>query len=95
MDDVIYGAFLAVCASNSKCEEAEYYFNQMKAEGHSPNVYHYSSLLNAYSASGNCKKADMLIQDMKSEGLVPNKVCFLCHSPNLRRQFVTSRISYT
>lgn len=77
MDDVIYGAILAVCASNSKWEEAEYYFNRMKDEGHSPNVYHYSSLLNAYSACGNYKKADALIQDMQSEGLVPNKVCFL------------------
>jgi pentatricopeptide repeat protein len=78
MDDVIYGAILAVCASNGKWEEAEYYFNQMKSEGRSPNVYHYSSLLNAYSASGNVKKADVLIQDMESEGLVPNKVCFPC-----------------
>ncbi|XP_020221257.1 pentatricopeptide repeat-containing protein At1g10910, chloroplastic [Cajanus cajan] len=74
MDGVIYGTILAVCASNSKLEEAECYFNQMKDEGHSLNVYHYSSLLNAYSASGNYKKADILIQDMKSEGLVPNKV---------------------
>ncbi|KAJ1435010.1 Tetratricopeptide-like helical domain superfamily [Sesbania bispinosa] len=74
MDDVIYGAILAVCASNSKWEEAEFYFNQMKDGGHSPNVYHYSSLLNAYSACGNYKKADTLIQNMKSEGLVPNKV---------------------
>ncbi|WVY93288.1 hypothetical protein V8G54_032376 [Vigna mungo] len=74
MDGVIYGTILAVCASNSKWEEAEKYFNQMKSEGHSPNVYHYSSLLNAYSTCASYKKADMLIQDMKSEGLVPNKV---------------------
>ncbi|XP_061337205.1 pentatricopeptide repeat-containing protein At1g10910, chloroplastic [Gastrolobium bilobum] len=74
MDGVIYGAILAVCASNSKWEEAENFFKQMKDEGHSPNVYHYSSLLNAYSACGNYNKADTLIQDMKSEGLVPNKV---------------------
>ncbi|OIV91539.1 hypothetical protein TanjilG_08951 [Lupinus angustifolius] len=74
MDGVIYGAILAVCASNSKLLEAEYYFKQMKNESHSPNVYHYSSLLNAYSACGDYKKADRLIQDMKSEGLVPNKV---------------------
>ncbi|KAF1882484.1 hypothetical protein Lal_00039132 [Lupinus albus] len=74
MDGVIYGAILAVCASSSKLLEAEYYFNQMKNESHSPNVYHYSSLLNAYSACGDYKKADRLIQDMKSEGLVPNKV---------------------
>lgn len=74
MDDVIYGAILAVCASNGKWEEAEYYFNQMKSEGRSPNVYHYSSLLNAYSACGDFTKADALIQDMESEGLVPNKV---------------------
>ncbi|KAL5176202.1 Pentatricopeptide repeat-containing protein, chloroplastic [Glycine soja] len=74
MDGVIYGTIMAVCASNTKWEEAEYYFNQMKDEGHTPNVYHYSSLINAYSACGNYKKADMLIQDMKSEGLVPNKV---------------------
>ncbi|TKY71348.1 Pentatricopeptide repeat-containing protein [Spatholobus suberectus] len=74
MDGVIYGTILAVCASNSKWEEAEYYFNQMKDEGHTPNVYHYSSLLNAYSTCGNYEKADILIQDMKSEGLVPNKV---------------------
>ncbi|RDY01840.1 Pentatricopeptide repeat-containing protein, chloroplastic, partial [Mucuna pruriens] len=74
MDDVIYGTILAVCASNSKWEEAEYYFNHMKDEGHSPNIYHYSSLLNAYSACGNYEKADILVQVMKSEGLVPNKV---------------------
>ncbi|XP_058767242.1 pentatricopeptide repeat-containing protein At1g10910, chloroplastic-like [Vicia villosa] len=74
MDDVIYGAVLAVCASNGKWEEAECYFNQMKSEGRTPNVYHYSSLLNAYSACGDFQKADLLIQDMKSEGLVPNKV---------------------
>ena len=75
MDSVIYGTLLAVCASNNQCNEAEKYFNQMKDEGHSPNVYHYSSLLNAYSVDGNYEKADMLVQDMKSAGLVPNKVC--------------------
>ncbi|CAJ1963660.1 unnamed protein product [Sphenostylis stenocarpa] len=74
MDCVIYGTILAVCASNSKWEEAENYFSQMKDEGHLPNIYHYSSLLNAYSACGDYKKADVLIQNMKSEGLVPNKV---------------------
>ncbi|GMQ01821.1 hypothetical protein CsSME_00048316 [Camellia sinensis var. sinensis] len=74
VDSVIYGTLLAVCASNSQCEEAENFFNQMKDEGHSPNIYHYSSLLNAYSVDGNYKKADMLVQDMKSAGLVPNKV---------------------
>ncbi|KAI7990752.1 Pentatricopeptide repeat-containing protein [Camellia lanceoleosa] len=66
MDSVIYGTLLAVCASNSHCEEAENFFNQMKDEGYSPNIYHYSSLLNAYSVDGNYKKADMLVQDMKS-----------------------------
>lgn len=93
MDNVIYGAILAVCASNGKWEEAEHYFNGMKNEGHSPNVYHYSSLLNAYSASGNFKKADSLIQDMKSEGLVPNKVCFPCLTKfkmkNCDKQYIT------
>lgn len=74
MDGVIYGTVLAVCASNNKCTEAENYFNQMKNEGHSPNLFHYSSLLNAYSVNGNSKRADDLIQDMKSGGLVPNKV---------------------
>ena len=48
----------------------------MKDEGHLPNVFHYSSMLNAYSISGNYRKADELVQDMKSAGLVPNKVCF-------------------
>lgn len=75
-DSVIYGTLLAICASNTKLEEAESYFNQMKDEGHSPNVFHYSSLLNAYSISGNYRKADELVQAMKSAGLVPNKVCF-------------------
>ncbi|XP_075674561.1 pentatricopeptide repeat-containing protein At5g46580, chloroplastic-like isoform X2 [Castanea sativa] len=68
------GTLLAVCALNTKLEEAETYFNWMKDEGHSPNVFHYSSLLNAYLISGNCRKADELVQDMKSAGLVPNKV---------------------
>ena len=76
MDGVIYGTLLAICASHTKLEEAESYFKQMKDEGHSPNVFHYSSLLNAYSISGNYRKADELVQDMKSAGLVPNKVCF-------------------
>lgn len=75
MDSVIYGTLLAVCASNNKLEEAEGYFKKMKDEGHSPNVYHYSSLLNAHSMRGNYKEADALVQDMKSAGLVPNKVC--------------------
>ena len=48
----------------------------MKDEGHLPNVFHYSSLLNAYSISGNNRKADKLVQDMKCVGLVANKVCF-------------------
>ncbi|XP_062030038.1 pentatricopeptide repeat-containing protein At1g10910, chloroplastic isoform X2 [Rosa rugosa] len=74
MDRVIYGTLLAICASNNKWEEAESYFKQMKDEGHIPNEFHYSSLLNAYSISGNYKKADDLVQDMKSAGLVPNKV---------------------
>lgn len=82
MDNVIYGTLLAVCASNNKWEEAESYFNQMKVEGHSPNLFHYSSLLNAYSASGNYKKADELVQDIKSAGLVPNKVCFNVYFAN-------------
>lgn len=75
MDSVIYGTLLAVCASNNKLEEAEGYFEQMKNEGYLPNVFHYSSMLNAYSISGNYKEADDLVQDMKSAGLVPNKVC--------------------
>lgn len=75
MDTVIYGTLLAICASNNKWEEAESYFKEMKDEGHLPNAFHYSSLLNAYSISGNYKKADNLVQDMKSAGLVPNKVC--------------------
>ncbi|KAH9625210.1 hypothetical protein KSS87_003590 [Heliosperma pusillum] len=74
MDSVIYGTLIAVCASNNKCEEAEMYFLRMTAEGHTPNLYHYSSLLNAYSINGSCQKADKLVQDMKSSGLVPNKV---------------------
>ncbi|KAK9676336.1 hypothetical protein RND81_11G070200 [Saponaria officinalis] len=74
MDSVIYGTLIAVCASNNKCEEAEMYFMRMKAEGHAPNVYHCSSLLNAYAIDGNYEMADKLVQDMKSSGLVPNKV---------------------
>uniref|UniRef100_A0A7N0TVY5 Pentatricopeptide repeat-containing protein n=1 Tax=Kalanchoe fedtschenkoi TaxID=63787 RepID=A0A7N0TVY5_KALFE len=74
MDGVIYGTLLAVCASNNRREEAEVYFNRMKDEGHSPNIFHYSSLLNAYSSEGDYKKADELVQEMKSAGLVPNKV---------------------
>lgn len=76
MDSVIYGTLIAVCASSNESDEAENYFYQMRDEGYSPNLYHYSSLLNAYSVDGNFKKADMLVQDMKSAGLVPNKVCF-------------------
>lgn len=76
MDAVIYGTILAVCASNNRREEAELYFNQMKDNGHTPNMFHYSSLLNAYSSEGDYKKADELVLSMKSAGLVPNKVCF-------------------
>lgn len=76
MDNVIYGTLLAICASNNLCEEAERFFQQMNAEGISPNLFHYSSLLNAYSVDGHHKKADELIKSMKSAGLVPNKVRF-------------------
>lgn len=74
MDSVIYGNLLAICASNSLCEEAEILFQQMTNEGNTPNLFHYSSLLNAYSEDGNYGKADLLIKDMKSVGLAPNKV---------------------
>lgn len=74
MDSVIYGALLAVCASNGKCEEAENYFQRLTDEGHVPNEFHYSSLLNAYSIDGKCKKAEQLVLEMKSAGLEPNKV---------------------
>lgn len=76
MDSVIYGTLLAICASNNLCKEAETFFQRMKNEGHSPNLFHYSSLLNAYSVNGNHVKADMLLKDIESAGLVPNKVCF-------------------
>ncbi|XP_009148435.1 pentatricopeptide repeat-containing protein At1g10910, chloroplastic [Brassica rapa] len=74
MDGVMYGTVLAICASNGRCEEAESFVQQMKDEGHSPNIYHYSSLLNSYSWKGDYKKADELMAEMKSVGLVPNKV---------------------
>ncbi|XP_010492127.1 PREDICTED: pentatricopeptide repeat-containing protein At1g10910, chloroplastic-like [Camelina sativa] len=74
MDGVMYGTVLAVCASNGRSEEAENFIRQMKAEGHSLNIYHYSSLLNSYSWKGDYKKADELMTKMKSIGLVPNKV---------------------
>lgn len=75
MDSVTYGSLLSVCASHKEFNEAAKYFQKMKDEGHSPNVYHYSSLLNAYSADGNCEKAEALIEEMRSAGLVLNKVC--------------------
>lgn len=77
MDGVMYGTVLAICASNGRCEEAESFVQQMKDEGHSPNMYHYSSLLNSHSWKGDYKKADELMTEMKSVGLVPNKVCLL------------------
>ncbi|KAJ0011477.1 hypothetical protein Pint_33504 [Pistacia integerrima] len=77
MDSVMYAILLAVCASNSLHEEAESYFNCMKDECHSPNLYHYSLLLNAYSSGGNYEKADELVQEMKSSGKENVKVDFL------------------
>uniref|UniRef100_A0A1J3CCJ7 Pentatricopeptide repeat-containing protein, chloroplastic n=1 Tax=Noccaea caerulescens TaxID=107243 RepID=A0A1J3CCJ7_NOCCA len=74
MDSVMYGTVLAICASNGRCEEAENFIQQMKVDGHSLNIYHYSSLLNSYSWKGDYKKADELMTEMKSVGLVPNKV---------------------
>lgn len=74
MDSVLYGTLISVCASNNQCEEAKKYFDEMKSEGHTPNVFHYSSLLNAYAADGNYMNADELIEEMKSEGIVMNKV---------------------
>ncbi|KAK8958199.1 Pentatricopeptide repeat-containing protein [Platanthera guangdongensis] len=73
-DSVLYGSLIAICASNNLCEEAEEYFKQMMAENCTPNIFHYSSLLNAYSVSGDYVKADQLIRNMKDSGLVPNKV---------------------
>ncbi|KAA0057187.1 pentatricopeptide repeat-containing protein [Cucumis melo var. makuwa] len=74
MDCVLYGTLIAICASHNRLEDAESFFNQMRAEGHSPNMFHYGSLLNAYSINGDYKKADELIEDMKLTGLVPNKL---------------------
>ncbi|XP_075108405.1 pentatricopeptide repeat-containing protein At1g10910, chloroplastic-like isoform X1 [Nicotiana tabacum] len=76
MDSVTYGSLLSVCASHKECNEAEKYFQKMKAEGQSPNVYHCSSLLNAYSVDGNYEKAEALIEEMRSAGLVLNKVVY-------------------
>uniref|UniRef100_A0A0E0JK54 Pentacotripeptide-repeat region of PRORP domain-containing protein n=1 Tax=Oryza punctata TaxID=4537 RepID=A0A0E0JK54_ORYPU len=74
MDSVIYGTLLAICASHNCCEKAEEYFQKMKDEGHNPNIFHYSSLLNAYSETANYEKADLLMKDLRSSGLTPNKV---------------------
>lgn len=74
MDSVIYGTLLAICASHNYCEEAEVYFQKMKDEGHSPNLFHYSSLLNAYSENADYGKAELLMKDLRSSGLTPNKV---------------------
>lgn len=68
MDCVSYGTLMAICASHNRLEDAESFFNQMRTEGHSPNMFHYGSLLNAYSMSGDYKKADELIEDMKLTG---------------------------
>lgn len=77
MDSVIYGTLLAICASHKYCEEAEVYFQKMKDDGHNPNLFHYSSLLNAYSENANYGKAELLMKDLRSSGLTPNKVYFL------------------
>lgn len=77
MDSVIYGTIISVCASCNQCKEAENYFNQMKSDGHVPNIFHYSSLLNAYSVGGSYEKAEEILREMKLAGLVPNKVCFV------------------
>ncbi|KAF3781595.1 Pentatricopeptide repeat-containing protein [Nymphaea thermarum] len=74
MDSVIYGTVLAVCASNNHSKEAENFFQQMVVEGCEPNLFHYSSLLNAYSVDGDYAKAEKLVKDMKSSGIEPNKV---------------------
>lgn len=74
MDSVIYGTLLAICASHKYCEEAEVYFQKMKDDGHNPNLFHYSSLLNAYSENANYGKAELLMKDLRSSGLTPNKV---------------------
>jgi pentatricopeptide repeat protein len=78
MDSVIYGTLLAICASNNLSGEAELYFQQMKNEGHRPNLFHYSSLLNVHAEERDHVKAEMLINDMKSLGISPNKVCVIC-----------------
>jgi pentatricopeptide repeat protein len=46
--------------------------------GHTPNLFHYSSLLNAYSENSYYEKVEMLMKDLRSSGLTPNKVYFLC-----------------
>lgn len=73
-DAVIYGSLIAICASNNLCKEAEEYFKQMNVENCTPNIFHCSSLLNAYSVSRDYVKAEQLIRNMKSSGIVPNKV---------------------
>lgn len=76
-DSVIYGTLISICASNNLSEEAEAFFQQMLDEGCCPNIFHYSSLLNAYSLDGNYTKAEKLVESMKSSGVAPNKVSFI------------------
>ncbi|XP_039121799.1 pentatricopeptide repeat-containing protein At1g10910, chloroplastic isoform X1 [Dioscorea cayenensis subsp. rotundata] len=73
-DSVIYGTLISICASNNLSEEAEAFFQQMLDEGCCPNIFHYSSLLNAYSLDGNYTKAEKLVESMNSSGVAPNKV---------------------
>uniref|UniRef100_A0ACD5TQ13 Uncharacterized protein n=1 Tax=Avena sativa TaxID=4498 RepID=A0ACD5TQ13_AVESA len=74
MDSVIYGTLLAICASHNYCDEAEVYFQKLKDEGYTPNMFHYSSLLNAYSENSYHEKAELLMKDLRASGLTPNKV---------------------
>jgi pentatricopeptide repeat protein len=79
MDGVIYGTLLAICASNNLRREAELYFQQMKDEGHHPNLFHYSSLLNLHAEDRDHTEAEILVNEMKSLGIAPNKVYVLIY----------------
>jgi pentatricopeptide repeat protein len=83
-----------VYTSLIKCHERDLsmvdsLFKEMIAAGIKPNVYSYTSMIDAFSKGGNHEKAVGLLSRMKEEGIEPNVVTYTslikCHDLDLSK----------
>lgn len=63
-----------VCAAHGLENEAVETFKEMCDAGFTPNLFHYSSLLNTYASKGRYEQAERVLLEIRAAGLTPNLV---------------------